>query len=82
MLARATPLEAARIQGLLKRPALDAEEIDEIRRCVVDHGGAEYALARAHEYAQAAKTDLAVFAPSEERDTLALIADFVVDRDR
>jgi octaprenyl-diphosphate synthase len=82
MLARATPVEAARIQGLLKRPALDAEEIDEIRRCVVDHGGAEYALARAHEYAQAAKTDLAVFAPSEERDTLALIADFVVDRDR
>ena len=82
MLARATPVEAARIQGLLKRPALDAEEIDEIRRCVVDHGGAEYALALAHEYAQAAKTDLAVFAPSQERDTLALIADFVVDRDR
>ena len=82
MLARATPAEAARIQGLLKRPSLDAEEVDEIRRCVVDQGGAEYALARAHEYAQAAKTDLAVFPPSEERDTLTLIADFVVDRDR
>jgi len=82
MLARATPADAARIQGLLKRPALDAEEVDEIRRCVVDHGGAKYALARAHEYAQAAKADLAVFPPSEERDTLTLIADFVVDRDR
>jgi octaprenyl-diphosphate synthase len=73
VLARATPADAARIQGLLKRPALDAEE---------DHGGAKYALARAHEYAQAAKADIAVFPPSEERDTLTLIADFVVDRDR
>ena len=82
MLGRATPAEASRIQSLLKRPALDAEEVDEIRRCVVDHGGVEYALARAHEHAQAAKSDLAAFPPSEEREILALIADFVVDRDR
>ena len=82
MLERATPTEAARIQSLLKRPALDAEEIDEIRRCVVDHAGVEYALARAHQHAQAAKGDLAAFPPSEEREILALIADFVVDRDR
>jgi len=82
MLERVTPVEAARITRLLKRPALDADEVDEIRRCVVDHAGVEYALARAQEYAGAAKADLAAFAPSEERDTLALIADFVVDRDR
>jgi len=82
MLDRATPDEASRVRTLLKRPALDAEEVDEIRRSVVDHEGVEYALARAHEYARAAKADLAVFAPSEERETLALIADFVVDRDR
>ena len=36
----------------------------------------------AHEYASAAKRDLEAFPPSEERETLALIADFVVDRDR
>jgi geranylgeranyl pyrophosphate synthase len=42
----------------------------------------EYARARAQAFAQAAKTDLEVFAPSEERETLALVADFVVDRDR
>ena len=82
MLERATPAEATRIKSFLKRPTLDAEEVEEIRRCVVDHAGVEYALARAHEYAQAAKADLVTFAPSEERDTLALIADFVVDRDR
>ena len=82
MLERATPTEAARVKSLLKRPGLDAEEVDEIRRYVVDHEGVEYALARAHEYARAAKADLEAFAPSEERETLALVADFVVDRDR
>ena len=82
MLERATPTEAARVKSLLKRPGLEAEEVDEIRRYVVDHEGVEYALARAHEYARAAKADLEAFAPSEERETLALVADFVVDRDR
>ena len=82
MLARATPAESERVKSLLKRHALDAEEIDEIRRYVVEHEGVEYALAQAHGYARSAKAALAAFAPSEERETLALIADFVVDRDR
>jgi octaprenyl-diphosphate synthase len=82
MLARATPAESERVKSLLKRHDLDAEEIDEIRRYVVDHEGVEYALAQAHEYARAAKAALAAFNPSEERETLALVADFVVDRDR
>ena len=82
MLARATPTESERVKSLLKRHDLDAEEIDEIRRYVVDHEGVEYALAQAHEYARSAKTALAAFNPSEERETLALVADFVVDRDR
>ena len=82
MLARATPAESERVKSLLKRHDLDAEEIDEIRRYVVDHEGVEYALAQAHEYARSAKGALAAFNPSEERETLALVADFVVDRDR
>jgi octaprenyl-diphosphate synthase len=82
MLARATAAQAERVKSLLKRRDLDPEEIDEIRRCVVDHEGVEYALARAHEYARSAKAALEAFKPSEERETLALVADFVVDRDR
>ncbi len=82
MLARATHAESERVKSLLKRHDLDAEEIDEIRRYVVDHEGVEYALAQAHEYARSAKAALAAFNPSEERETLALVADFVVDRDR
>jgi octaprenyl-diphosphate synthase len=82
MLARAPQGEAERVKGMLKRHAFGADEVDEIRRYVVEHEGVEYAMARAHEYAGSAKAALAVFAPSEERETLALIADFVVDRDR
>ena len=82
MLARATPTESERVKSLLKRHDLDPDEIDEIRRYVVEHEGVEYALAQAHEYARSAKAALAAFPPSEERETLALVADFVVDRDR
>ncbi|MBI4627747.1 MAG: polyprenyl synthetase family protein [Candidatus Rokubacteria bacterium] len=82
MLERARPAEAARARELLGRHALGPAEVEEIRRYVVEHDGVEYALRRAHEYAQAAKADLEVFAPSEERDVLTLVADFVVDRDR
>jgi len=82
MLARAIPVQAERVKRLLKRRDLDADEIGEIRRYVVEHEGVEYAQAQAHEYARSAKAALTAFAPSEERETLALVADFVVDRDR
>jgi len=81
-LERATPAEAEGIRALLRRRTLDAAEVDTIRRLVLDHGGVEYARARALEHARAAKRDLAAFAPSEAREILALVADFVVERDR
>jgi len=53
-----------------------------IRRLVARYEGVEYALERAHAYAQTAKDDLKPFADSDDKETLVLIADFVVDRDR
>jgi octaprenyl-diphosphate synthase len=82
MLKRATPGEHERVRTLLRHPALSPAEVEEIRQLVVDHAGVEYAMESAHEYALAAKRDLEAFPPSEEREILALIADFVVDRDR
>ena len=82
LLARAAPAVAARVRELLAHGVLGPGEVEEIRRYVVEHDGVEYALQRAHAWAQAAKADLDAFPPSEERDTLVLIADFVVDRDR
>jgi octaprenyl-diphosphate synthase len=82
MLERVRAAEAERVRALLRRRALEPAEIEEIRRLVLEHDGVEYARTRAHAYAQAAKADLDVFPASEERDTLVLVADFVVDRDR
>jgi octaprenyl-diphosphate synthase len=82
MLERATVADAERVRALLKRHDLGPAEVEEIRRLVIEHDGVDYARARAHTYAEAAKADLAAFPPSEARDTLALVADFVVDRDR
>lgn len=81
-LDRAAPEERDRVQALLKTHALEAGEIEEIRRLVVKYAGVDYALDRAHAYARTAKEDLSVFPDSEHKETLALIADFVVDRDR
>jgi octaprenyl-diphosphate synthase len=82
MLERAERDDAERVASLLKRRVLGPAEIEEIRRLVLEHEGVQYARARAASYGQAAKADLAIFPPSEEREVLALVADFVVDRDR
>ena len=82
MLERARPAELERVRALLRHRTLEPAELEEIRQLVLEHEGVEYARARAHAYAQAAKADLEPFPPSEARDTLVLVADFVVDRDR
>jgi octaprenyl-diphosphate synthase len=82
MLERVAPADADWVRAALRRRTLEAAEIEDIRRLVLEHDGVEYARARAQAFAQAAKTELDSFAPSEERETLSLVADFVVDRDR
>jgi octaprenyl-diphosphate synthase len=82
MLERAKPAQADRVRHMLHEHLLGPAEIDEIRRLVLEHDGVDYARMRAHTYARAAKRDLEAFPPSEEREVLSLVADFVVDRDR
>jgi octaprenyl-diphosphate synthase len=82
MLERAKPAQAERVRSMLHEPTLNPAEIEEIRRLVLEYDGVDYARNRAHAYARAAKDDLEAFPPSEERDVLSLVADFVVDRDR
>ena len=82
LLERAKPIELERVWALLRRRALEPVELAEIRQLVLEHEGVAYARARAHAYARKAKADLEIFPSSEERETLALVADFVVDRDR
>ncbi|MGH7390974.1 MAG: polyprenyl synthetase family protein [Candidatus Rokuibacteriota bacterium] len=82
MLQRAPRDDAEHVRSLLRRRALAPAELEAIRRLVVEHDGVDYARAQASARAEAAKASLGVFASSEEREVLTLIADFVVDRDR
>jgi octaprenyl-diphosphate synthase len=81
-LERAETADAERVRSLLTRRTLDPAEVDEIRTLVLAHDGVAYARARASDYRDAAKAELEIFPPSEEREVLSLVADFVVDRDR
>ncbi|MFQ6672148.1 MAG: polyprenyl synthetase family protein [Candidatus Tectimicrobiota bacterium] len=81
-LDRAAASERSEILTLLRRRSLDAQEIEDIRGLVARYDGVEYALSRARAYARAAQEDLAPVPPSEERETLCLLADYVVGRDR
>ncbi|MEK7769719.1 MAG: polyprenyl synthetase family protein [candidate division NC10 bacterium] len=81
-LERAAPAERQRIQVVLTSRAPSPAEVEEIRRLVVKYEGVDYALQRAQAYAQTAKEDLGPFEDCEDKETLALIADFVVGRDR
>ncbi|HUO65724.1 MAG TPA: polyprenyl synthetase family protein [Terriglobales bacterium] len=80
-LDRATPAERDRVQSVLKRHAAEPGEIEEIRRLVERYGGVEYALGQAQEYARSAKQALTAFPDSPDKDTLLLVADYVVERD-
>jgi octaprenyl-diphosphate synthase len=82
MLERVGEPEGEHVRAMLRRRALEPAEIEHIRRLVLKYDGVGYALDRAHAYARDAKRDLEVWAPSEERELLTLVADFVVDRDR
>ncbi|HSE92359.1 MAG TPA: polyprenyl synthetase family protein [Methylomirabilota bacterium] len=82
MLQRAPRGDVEHVRTLLRRRALAPAELEAIRRLVVEHDGVDYARAQASARAEAAKASLGAFVPSEEREVLTLIADFVVDRDR
>ena len=81
-LEQANATDRERILSLLARHELDGDEVREIRELVIKYDGIEYALGRARAYAGAAKDDVGCLPPSEERETLGLIAEYVADRDR
>jgi geranylgeranyl pyrophosphate synthase len=88
-LERATPPEQARILEALGRSARPEPHSTEVERDVTDvhrlvkmYDGVGYAVARAAAYAREATTRLDRFPPSEEREVLRLIAEYVIQRDR
>jgi octaprenyl-diphosphate synthase len=81
-LDRSGAADRDRIQSILHRRRLEDDEVEEVRGLVAKYDGVGYALGRARGYARSAKESLTVFPDGEEKETLALIADYVIDRDR
>lgn len=82
-LDRSTAQERAGILDALGRAGtLTDADVSEIYRLVKVYDGVGYAVSRAGAYAEAGVTALTRFPPSEARELLTLIAEYVIHRDR
>ena len=81
-LDRATDEERTRILEALGRPGLQDADVAEVHRLVKVYDGVGYSVARALAYAEAGVAALQRFPDSPARQTLTLIGDYVIHRDR
>lgn len=79
-LRRAAPEDRAAIVSAIEAEDLTEERLGEVMGLIEKYGGIEYAVARAKGFAQEAKQCLAPFGPSEEKNALLAIADYVIER--
>jgi octaprenyl-diphosphate synthase len=70
------------IRNVVRDRAVTTEQWREILRLLREHRTTEQAYSRAVEYAGRAKDCLSVFPPGRERDGLAALTDYVLQRDR
>jgi octaprenyl-diphosphate synthase len=81
-LDRATAAERDRILSTVARPDSSEADLSEVQRLVKVYDGVGYAVARASDFAAEAVAALREVPASPARDTLELIAEYVVRRDR
>ncbi|MFN2369842.1 MAG: polyprenyl synthetase family protein [Candidatus Krumholzibacteriia bacterium] len=80
---RAAPAAArARIAALAaeREPAVRAVSWPEVRTFVTDHGGVDYAFAKAREFGEEAKAALGPVASGPQKDLLAVAVEYVINR--
>jgi octaprenyl-diphosphate synthase len=82
LMGRADPAARALIADVVRERALSAERWQEISALLTRHETIDYAYDRAVQLAKEAKGHLLVFPPSEAREALAALADYVLLRDR
>ena len=82
LLRRGSPEADRLIRDVVRDRAVSAEQWREILRLLHEHRTLDVAYERALEYGHRAKTCLAVFPPSRERDALMALTDYVLSRDR
>jgi octaprenyl-diphosphate synthase len=81
LMGRADDSARALIEDVVRDRSLSPERWAAISALLAKHGAIDYARERAVQLAQEAKAQLLVFPPGPERDALAALADYVVQRD-
>jgi octaprenyl-diphosphate synthase len=79
-LKRATEEERTAVERVLTNPAPTKEEIELVRRFVLEKGGERATFQLAREFVERAKESLRVFKESPLKRALFEIADFIVER--
>jgi len=80
MYALREPALAPRLRGLLAREPMSERDYDEVVGIVRDSPAIARAETHAHEFADRARSELRVFPPSQPREVLEKVCDYVVER--
>jgi geranylgeranyl pyrophosphate synthase len=70
------------IRDVIASRTISSEQWNDLRRTLREHASIDYAYRRAEEFADRAKKHLYSFPPSQERDALLALPDYVLSRDR
>jgi octaprenyl-diphosphate synthase len=70
------------IRDVIASRTVSSEQWNDLRRTLREHACIDYAYRRAEEFADRAKKHLYSFPPSQERDALLALPDYVLSRDR
>ncbi len=82
-LLRHLPVEdRQRLVGNIETGALDEHHLRRLTALMHDHGSLQYTMDRSHEYIHAAIVNLNAFEDSEAKRALAVVAEYMVSRDR
>ena len=82
LLQHGGPEADALIRGIVRSRDVTPEQWARLKALLAEHRSIEYAYGRAVEYGEAAKRKLKLFPPSQEREALMALADYVLSRDR
>ena len=81
-LRHCSPDERDRIGEVIVKESLEDEDFDDVFAIVHTYGGIDYTVRRAGDYVATAKQCLTAFPPSQAKDALFGLADYVVNRER
>jgi octaprenyl-diphosphate synthase len=81
-LERCSKGERAMIETVLRERAFRSVSLEQVLDILARYGSVDYATARASEYAQAARDNLADFPDSEIKRALLWVPEFVVEREK